>query len=138
MAHPAAILETYTCRNKVETRRLSFEEISLELFQRVRLVPLGLMGNGLHWDLGVYGSIGNNTYTISGTLPSGGVAERSTISYTNPESLSDYIWNYGAVTRLTYDWIGIYARYRLNGIGKNPAAGKVLLPRLTVGIVFQY
>lgn len=124
--------------NKVETRRLEFEEISLELFQRVRLVPLGLMGNGLHWDLGVYGSIGNNTYTISGTLPSGGVAERSTISFDNPEGLSGYIWNYGAITRLTYDWIGIYARYRLNGIGRAPAAGQILLPRLTVGVVFQY
>lgn len=127
-----------TMFDEVKVRRLEFKEISLELFQRVRLVPLGLMGNGLHWDLGVYGSIGNNVYTVSGKLPSGGVAERSTRSYTNPESLSDYIWNYGAVTRLTYDWIGIYARYRLNGIGKNPAAGKVLLPRLTVGIVFQY
>lgn len=127
-----------TMFDEVKVRGLEFEEISLEFFQRVRLVPLGIMGNGLHWDLGVYGSIGNNVYTLSGMLPSGGVAESSTIAFTNPASLSDYIWNYGAVTRLTYDWIGIYARYRLNGIGSNPAPGKILLPRLSVGIVLQY
>ena len=54
------------------------------------------------------------------------------------DALDGYKWNFGIVTRLTYDIIGIYARYRLNGIGSDPATGKILLPRLTIGLQLQF
>ena len=123
---------------KVDTRSLLFEEVGLELFQRVRLLPGGIMGNGLHWDLGVYGSHGINSYTLSGTMPSGSSADELSTTYSGSDALSAHRWNFGVVTRLCNDWYGIYARYRLNGIGSDPDAGKVLLPRLTVGLYIQY
>ena len=123
---------------KVDTRSLIFEEVGLELFQRVRLLPGGIMGNGLHWDLGVYGSFGTDTYTLSGTMPSGSPVTTSSSSYTGADVLDAHRWNFGVVTRLCNDWYGLYARYRLNGIGSDPATGKLLLPRLTVGLYIQY
>ena len=54
------------------------------------------------------------------------------------DALSAHTWNFGVTTRLCNDWYGFYARYRLNGIGQDPAAGKVLLPRLTVGLQLQF
>ena len=123
--------------DEIHTRRVSFDEISLELFQRVRLLPLGIMGNGLHWDLGVYGSYGTSSYFFhyeDAALNAASVEA----TYERPDALGSHRWNFGVVTRLAYDWIGIYARYRLNGIGSDPEAGKVYLPRLTVGVYFTY
>ena len=123
--------------DEIHTRRVSFDEISLELFQRVRLLPLGIMGNGLHWDLGVYGSYGTFSYFFhyeDAALNAASVEA----TYERPDALGSHRWNFGVVTRLAYDWIGIYARYRLNGIGSDPEAGKVYLPRLTVGVYFTY
>ena len=130
-----ATLNTY---EEITRRSLTFDEISLELFQRVRLAAGGICGNGLHWDLGVYGSLGVDTYTLEGTLPAGNSVKGLSTQYTAAETLSDYRWNYGVTTRLVNDWYGIYARYRLNGIGSTPAPGKTLLPRLTVGILFTF
>ncbi len=126
--------------DKITTRRLGLNEFNLELFQRVRLVPLGLAGNGLHWDLGVYINTCYYRYLIDGKMPTpaGANAIHSRTRYAYPEAADSYNWNFGVTTRLTYDWIGLYIRYRLNGIGKAPAAGEVLLPRLTMGITFQY
>ena len=59
-------------------------------------------------------------------------------TYSDIDALSAYEWNFGVVTRLVNDWYGIYARYRLNGIGQDVAADKVLLPRLTVGLQLQF
>ena len=49
-------------------------------------------------------------------------------------ALDAYRWNYGVTTRLTNDWFGVYARYRLNGLGQKLPESQVLLPRLEVGI----
>ena len=134
MGYTQAVLDYY---KKIHTRSLNLGEWTLELFQRVRLVPGGLMGNGFHWDLGVYGSIGIDTYRLYGEHPNT-PASSTDISYYYPDPTKDYRWNYGITTRLTYDWIGIYARYRLNGIGKDVDPGKVLLPRFTIGIQLMY
>lgn len=123
---------------EVDTRSLVVTETVLEFFQRVRLVPGGMIGgNGLHWDLGIYGSLGVNYYTLGGTMPSGNVAKGESTEYTAVKALSDYRWNFGVSTRLVNDWYGIYARYRLNSIGSDPADGKILLPRLTVGLLLN-
>ena len=123
---------------KVSTRSLVFEEVSLELFQRVRLLPGGIMGNGLHWDLGVYGSYGTHEYTLRGKTPSGSSMDESASSASGIDALSAYKWNFGVTTRICNDWYGLYVRYRLNGIGSDVEAGKVLLPRFTFGIYLQY
>lgn len=114
------------------------EKIGIELFQRVRLVPLGMMGHGLHWDLGIYGTIGGDDYTLGGKHNAGVGADYSELSFTDVEATDTYHLNYGISTRLTYDYIGIFARYRLSGIGKSLPAGKILLPRLEVGLMIQF
>lgn len=122
----------------VHTRKAVVHEYGLEIFQRVRLVPGGMIGgNGLHWDLGVYGSYATNSYTFEATVPAAVPADKVTYDYRNLDALTDYRWNFGVVTRLVNDWYGIYVRYRLNGIGSTPAASKVLLPRLTVGLLLN-
>ena len=117
----------------VAKHRVNFGEISFELFQRVRFVPGGMLHKGWHWDLGVYGSWGYTRYILKGSR-NGDVAAARKEVVTNFEQLDTYRWNYGVTTRFTYDAIGIYARYRLNGIGQQVPAGKVLLPRLEVGV----
>jgi hypothetical protein len=122
----------------IDTRKAVVREYSLELFQRVRLVPGGMIGgNGLHWDLGIYGSYATNSYTFEAAAPAAIPADKVTYDYRKLDALTDYRWNFGVVTRLVNDWYGIYVRYRLNNIGSSPAAGKVLLPRLTVGLLLN-
>lgn len=120
--------------NKVKYRRAELDEFHFELFQRIRFVAGGLVGKGLHWDLGVYGSLGTTIYSLSGDTKNTDVAKRQTVQFSELNALSDYGFNYGVVTRFTYDAIGLYARYRLNGIGQSVADDKVLLPRLEVGL----
>ena len=124
---------------EVINRSLEMSEVlNLELFQRIRLRALGLFGNGLHWDLGVYVSGEGDTYTLGGENPNGSSSSYGEHSYSDAKATKDYRITYGVVTRLTYDIIGIYARYRLEDLGKDPAPGKVLLPRLTVGLQLQF
>lgn len=123
---------------EVGTRSLLFSEVGLEFFQRVRLLSGGIMGNGLHWDLGVYGSFAADSYTLSGTMPKGSTSEEVSTTYSSMDALSAHRWNFGVTTRLCNDWYGLYARYRLNGIGSDLEAGKVLLPRLSVGVLLQF
>ena len=122
----------------IDVRRVSFSEWTLELFQRVRFRALGLFSQGLQWDLGVYGSLGATCYELTGDAPAGSNVDDLELSVGELDALDGYKWNFGVVTRLTYDIIGIYARYRLNSIGSDPAAGKILLPRLTVGLQLQF
>ena len=118
----------------VDRRRVSLEEFGFELFQRVRIVAIGLFGKGLHWDLGVYGSFGTPVYDVKGDTQKDDVSYGRHIELRTPKALSAYRWNYGVTTRFTYDAIGLYARYRLTGIGDKLTDDKALLPRLEVGI----
>ena len=125
--------------DKVNNRSLKMNEIiNVELFQRIRLRALGLFGHGLHWDLGLYASGESDEYTLGGDNPDGSSSSYTEHTYVDATATEDYHISYGVVTRLTYDVIGIYARYRLEDLGKDPAPGKVLLPRLTVGLQLQF
>ena len=118
----------------VKRRQLTMDEVSIELFQRVRLVPGGLAHNGLHWDLGIYCSYGWDTYLIKYKDASFTTAPRQVHEFHYNSLLDDYRINYGITTRLTYDIIGLYARLRLNDIWRPADELPLLLPRLEVGI----
>ena len=122
----------------IDVRSLTFNEWSLELFQRVRLYPVGMFSNGLQWDLGVYGSLGFNYYELAGKAPAGANVDNTHHILSGFDAMTEYKWNFGITTRLTYDVIGLYARYRFNSLGSDPTAGKVLLPRLTIGLQLQF
>ena len=111
---------------------------AIELFQRVRFVPGGMLHKGLHWDLGVFGALDGTTYTLGYTLPNDNVSDKREVSFIDPKAVSGGQFIYGVTTRFTYDWIGLYVRYRLDGIGQNPVAGHVVLPRLEAGIQFMF
>ena len=115
-------------------RRARLNEFSLELFQRIRFVAAGIVGKGIHWDLGLYGSLCTTAYEVNGVNKSKDISDAVRYQLTAPKALADYKLNYGVITRLNYDFVGLYARYRLNGIGQAVADDKVLLPRLEVGI----
>ena len=118
---------------KIRYRKADISEWSLELYQRVRFLAGGLFHKGMYWDLGVYGSWGSYDYRIKYSI-AGDVAKWHEERMIDVSPLSNYEWNFGVTTRFIYNYYGIYARYRLNGIGSDPAAGEALLPRLTVGL----
>ncbi len=122
---------------KVSQHKVYLGELGIELFQRVRFVPLGMQHKGLHWDLGVYGNWGYNSYRLKGSH-NGDIASSRKETVRGLDMLDGYRWNWGVTTRLSYDMIGIYARYRLNGIGSEVPAGKVLLPRLEAGVQVMF
>ncbi len=120
--------------SQVTYRRVALDEFAIELFQRVRFVAGGLMGKGIHWDLGVYGSFGVTDYELLATNKADAVSDGTSMQLVNLKALSAYNYNYGVVTRISYDFVGLYARYRLTGIGDKLADDKALLPRLEVGL----
>ncbi|MCR5191853.1 MAG: S8 family serine peptidase [Bacteroidales bacterium] len=122
---------------KVSKHKVNLGEVGIELYQRVRLRPLGMFHKGWHWDLGVYGNWGHNAYKLKGKH-SGDIASTRKEVVRNLDLLEDYRWNWGLTTRITRDWVGLYARYRMNGIGKEVGADKVLLPRLEVGLQLAF
>lgn len=119
--------------DNVSTRRLRLNEFGIELFQRVRLVPGGMLHQGLHWDLGIYGTMGGTQYRLQMMTSDADYRSRAA-EYYSPSLLDDYFFNYGITTRLTYDIIGLYARLRLNDIWKSADQLPLLLPRLEAGI----
>ena len=120
--------------DKVDYRRVELDEFSIELFQRVRFVAGGLFGKGIHWDLGVYGSFGTTAYSVKGKTNDHAPYYDVTQILKDLKPLDSYKYNYGVVTRFTYDFVGLYARYRLTGIGDKLADDRALLPRLEVGL----
>ena len=115
-------------------RHLLEYSYTLEIFQRVRFVPGGTFHKGLHWDLGVYGSLTGTSYVLGYALPNDTEASLRDLTLYGPKAVSNGPFIYGVTTRVTYDWIGIYGRYRLDGIGQTVPAGQVVLPRLEVGV----
>jgi len=124
---------------KLDKKYYLFDEVSLELFQRVRFVGGGMLGKGVHWDLGIYGSYGRYSYVKKyKTYPH---AQDASLVIDNPEYQDNYNFNFGLTTRIAYDAFGIYCRYRLTGLTTNydadplsPSAFKLSLPRFEAGI----
>ena len=121
-----------------ERKRLVLNEWSLEIFQRVRLVPGGhLSGRGIYWDLGLFGSYISNSYTVTWNHTAPTLYSVETHTFGNLNDLANHRWNYGVVTRFGYSIMAVYARYRLNTlIGKGD--NDLILPRLEVGLQMYF
>lgn len=130
---------TIAAADKIYERKVYLDQFSVELFQRIRFVPGGSIAHkGLHWDLGGWFSFAMNEYRIGYHNPAETYAGGHYEQLHSVAPLMDHTWIYGVTTRVTYDWIGVYARYRLNGIGQQAAAGQVTLPRLEVGLQMMF
>lgn len=121
----------------VKTKKLYHNDWSLELFQRVCFVHGGIRSRGIYWDLGVYGSYSNFHYHLETGKNSGNPAVD--INFTNPSFDGRYFWNWGLTTRIAYDAIGIYGRYRMTTYNiADDAICPMRLPRLEVGIELNF
>lgn len=114
----------------VERKHYLFFATNLELFQRIRIINTGKTKKGLHWDLGIYGGLLGNNYTVQyNSTENNDNAYMQTNTYTDVEPASD--WNWGLTSRLVWNWIGIYGRYRMS----QPSLD---LPRLELGIQLSF
>ena len=122
---------------KVTKHKLNIGEVGIEIYQRVRLRPGGIFHKGWHWDIGVYGNWSYNAYILKGER-NGDIAATRKQTMRSLDLLDDYRWNWGVTTRLTRDWLGIYARYRLNDLNKDVPVGQFILPQLEAGIQIAF
>ncbi|MBQ4376768.1 MAG: S8 family serine peptidase [Bacteroidales bacterium] len=129
----------------IRQKRMRQGEVSLELFQRVRLVAGGLFHRGIYWDLGVYGSY--NYYRYDATIKTHlDVADNAETHYRHLDFTDAYTWNWGITTRIGYDIVAIYARYRLTNrfatdktfATATPTDFYLHLPRLEIGLQLTY
>ena len=114
----------------VEKKRFLFFNANIELFQRIRIIKNGNDEKGLHWDLGIYGGPHGNSYTVRyNAAENNDNALIQTTTYDEVEPASN--WNWGFTSRLVWNWIGIYGRYRMN----QPSLD---LPRLELGVQLSF
>jgi hypothetical protein len=120
----------------VDSKRLIERGFNLELFQRIRFVSFGQMGD-LRWDLGVYGSLNFQNYSLKFDGTDDYRSQR--VRYNGLRFASP--WDWGVVTRFNVSSFGIYGRYHLSGLNKTyDAPDKYFeeLPRLEVGIELRF
>ena len=114
----------------VEKKHFLFYNANFELFQRIRIIKKGNDKKGLHWDLGIYGGPHGNNYTVRyNAAQNNNNALIQTTIYKEVEPSSN--WNLGLTSRLVWNWIGIYGRYRLSQPDLD-------LPRLQLGIQLSF
>lgn len=114
----------------VEKKHFLFYNANFELFQRIRIIKKGNDKKGLHWDLGIYGGPHGNNYTVRyNAAQNNNNALIQTTIYDEVEPSSN--WNLGLTSRLVWNWIGIYGRYRLSQPDLD-------LPRLQLGIQLSF
>lgn len=121
----------------VKSHRFYHNDWSLELFQRICFVHGGLLGRGIYWDLGAYGSYSNFHYRIVVDEYNGN--PKTEFHIKNPSFEGRYFWNWGVTTRIAFDMIAIYGRYRLTTYHfSDDAVRPQHLPRLEVGIDLSF
>ena len=116
-----------TANPNILDKTLDLMVCNIELFQRIRLINGGAFKKGLHWDLGIYGGLQGNNYTVrydKNQTPNSGY---QITSYEDVSPAADSYYNWGFTTRLVWEWIGIFGRYRMSQPDLN-------LPRLELGI----
>jgi subtilisin family serine protease len=85
-----------------------FHSLNFEIYQRIRLLPSGLLGFGLFWDAGIYGQyiMGAGYYYKIKTESTVIESKQSFVDFVQP--------HYGIRTRIGYGVLSIYAQYRLS------------------------
>ena len=115
----------------VKSKHLYFENVNLELFQRIRLMAGGEQTNkGLYWDLGIFGGLHFNEYQLNyDENQNPGRCAMQITSYNEVEPSTAFNW--GLTTRIVWDWIGLYGRYRMSQPDLD-------LPRLELGVQIDF
>ncbi|MCR5191854.1 MAG: S8 family serine peptidase [Bacteroidales bacterium] len=114
----------------VDKKRYLISDFNLELFQRIRIKNTGKNEKGLFWDLGVYGGLQSNSYQVLyNEQENNNAAIMQENNYYGVEPIS--MWNLGLTTRIVWNWIGVFGRYRLTQPDLD-------LPKLQVGIHFTF
>lgn len=109
---------TYNSKEK-----LTFGSLNFELYQRLRIIPSGILGFGLFWDTGIYGQwIAGASYDYK--IKTESIIIESSKPYTGYEK-----YHYGIRTRIGYGILSIYAQYRLSDFILNVYS----IPRLEAG-----
>ena len=124
--------------SKISKRQVNLNRFSVELYQRVRFVPLGMLHKGLYWDLGGYVSFANNNYRLKYSDDADFIADKRDIRLHNVNPLRGERLQYGVTTRLIYDCVGLYGRFNLHRLGKDLAPDEVALPALEVGLQLAF
>jgi hypothetical protein len=91
----------------------------------------------LRWDLGVYGSLNFQNYSLKFKSTDDYRSQR--VRYNGLRFASPLDW--GVVTRFNVSAFGIYGRYRLSGLNKKFDAPEKYfeeLPRLEVGVELRF
>ena len=116
--------------SNVEHKHHIVDNVNLEFFQRIRIMTGGMMSKGLHWDLGVFAGLQESEYRISySSAATDGASSATRVSYDNVKPRSYYDW--GLTTRLVWDCIGLYGRYRMSQPDLD-------LPRLELGLQLSF
>lgn len=119
--------------------------VGAELFQRIKIVPGGaLKHRGIYWDLGVFANWNYYSYHIKINENSQSTSEHH--QYNNPKHQHLDRWNWGVATRIGYDLIAVFARYRLTRIGESGTPDLnaettnyyTNLPRLEAGLEINF
>ncbi|HOZ30178.1 MAG TPA: S8 family serine peptidase [Bacteroidales bacterium] len=88
--------------------KFSYGGLCLEFYQRFRLLPSGMFGFGLFWDIGIYGQwIVGASYDYKYETEK--IVIKSSEPYTGYEK-----FHYGIRTRIGYGVLSAYAQYRLS------------------------
>ena len=114
---------------KFNTEYLKITVLNFEVYQRFRLLPNELIGFGLFFDTGVYGSwVCANKHFMKEKL------EHKVVKTETRKSIRGFNpLQWGVRARLGYELIAIYGQYRFSDLF-NEKMGKTELPRLEVGI----
>ena len=100
-----------------DLKRLTQHQLALEIFQRIRFVPGGLMSKGVNWDLGAFvgWNFANNyllKQSVANTSRYSAYSEVTT-EYKVLHSVNDYRFVWGITTRFSYDIVGLYGRFTM-------------------------
>lgn len=114
----------------VEKKRLFNQGANLELFQRIRLTKdKSASKKGLYWDMGVSFGYHETEYRLDyNENESAMKAEGQSVSYYNVVPYK--MFQMGVTTRLSWNQIGIYARYRFDPNGA--------IPRYEMGLQWSF
>lgn len=114
-----------------EKKTMYSSQLNLELFQRIRLMPGGpLTKKGLFWDLGLYGGLEYHDYEVQYNESHTAHTAYTTIRYGEVEPFNKH-FNFGLTTRLGWDFVALYGRYRLSQPDLD-------MPRLELGLELNF